>query len=166
MTIPGVKWQNLWRLVQAGAAGFFLLPICFAAETAAAPLDKDACAKLAHEMENLKELQVGKLMEKGPEWAVSHLSQGDLSLVRRYIDTDEQIKFRCSNPASLVHLSHVEDDDEEMPAPKQADTGKAAKAANDAAPDDTAASTQPKQKAAKTQKKTKPDLHANSNDNR
>jgi hypothetical protein len=116
-------------------------------------------------MQNLKDLEVDKLMEKGPEWAVSHLSPGDLSLVRRYIDTDEQIKFRCLDPTSLVHLKSLEDDDEESPAPKTASTGNAAKAANGGAQSAGASAAQPKQKAVTQQKKKKPDLHANSSDN-
>lgn len=89
----------------------------------AAPLDKNACAKLAQELQNLKALDVDKLMENGPSWAVAHLSPGDLGLVRQYIDLDEQMKFRCSAPSSLVHLKHLEDEDEDAGAAKPAADG-------------------------------------------
>lgn len=85
-----------------------------------APLDKDACTNLSQEMQNLKALDVDKLMEKGPEWAISNLSQTDLNLVRRYIDVDEQIKFRCLPPSSLVHLRAPEGDEDEDSSEKPA----------------------------------------------
>ena len=46
----------------------------------------------------------------------------DLNLVRLYIELDEQLKFRCSAPSSLVHLKHLDDEDEENGAAKQADS--------------------------------------------
>ncbi len=100
----------------AAVCGLFALP----APSIAAPLDKDSCAKLTQDMQNMKMLEVDKLMEKGPSWAASHLASADLSLVRQYIDLDEQLKFRCSAPSSLVHLKHLDDDEEDGQA-KQAD---------------------------------------------
>ena len=89
------------------------------APSVAAPLDKDSCAKLTQDMQNMKMLEVDKLMENGPSWAASHLTSADLSLVRQYIDLDEQLKFRCSAPSSLVHLKHLDDEEEDGQA-KQA----------------------------------------------
>lgn len=93
----------------------------------AAPLDKDACSALQTEMQGLKALEVAKLMEKGPQWAVSHLSAADLMLVRRYIDVDEQVKFRCTPIAALAHLPGLEEDEDDggqadpaKPAPQAA----------------------------------------------
>ena len=100
----------------AVVCGLFALP----APSVAAPLDKDSCAKLTQDMQNMKMLEVDKLMEKGPSWAASHLTSADLSLVRQYIDLDEQLKFRCSAPGSLVHLKHLDDDEDDGQA-KQAD---------------------------------------------
>jgi hypothetical protein len=98
----------LSRLTAAGGLLAALSPAVFGA-----PLDKNACAKLAQDMQNMKALEVDKLMENGPAWAASHLSPADLTLVRQYIDLDEQMKFRCSAPGSLVHLKHLEEQDEE-----------------------------------------------------
>lgn len=115
----------------------------------AAPLDKNACAKLAQDMQNMKLLDVGKLMENGPTWAVSHLSPADLSLVRQYIDLDEQMKFRCSAPGSLVHLKHLDEEEEENSQGGQTAEGGAKKGqAGDGV--ETAPSTPQKHKAAKT----------------
>ena len=93
----------------------------------AAPLDKNACAKLAQDVQNMKMLDVDKLMEKGPAWAASHLSPAELSLVRQYIDLDEQMKFRCSAPGSLVHLKNLDEVDEENNQASQSE-GEAKKA--------------------------------------
>jgi hypothetical protein len=75
-------------------------------------LDKDACAALNQEMANVKALDVDKLMANGPEWAIANLSAGDLSIVRRYFELDEQIKFRCTPPSALVKLQGPADDEE------------------------------------------------------
>jgi len=92
---------------------------------AAAPLDKNTCAKLALDMQNMKALDIDKLMEKGPAWAASHLPAADLSLIRQYIDLDEQMRFRCAAPGSLVHLKHIEEDDEEAARNNAAESAEA-----------------------------------------
>lgn len=94
-------------------AGLFAGLVFVSMPTLAAPLDKGDCEKLVQNFQNMKALDVDKMMANGPEWAISHLSPVDLNLVRRYIDLDEQIRFRCSDPASLVHLKHLEEEDEE-----------------------------------------------------
>src|SRR5262249_53534701 len=86
---------------------------CLPVRAIAAPLDKAACTKLAAEMQNMKALDIDKLMEKGPAWAASHLPPAELSLIRQYIDLDEQMRFRCAAPGSLVHLKHIEEDGDE-----------------------------------------------------
>ncbi len=142
----------------AVACGFLaLLPPALAA-----PLDKNACAKLAQDMQNMKLLDVDKLMESGPAWAASHLSPADLTLVRQYIDLDEQMKFRCSAPGSLVHLKHLDDEDEENSQGGQTAEGGAKKGqAGDGA--EHAASAPEKHKAAKAPaKKSQPPRDARS----
>src|SRR5215472_2900456 len=84
-----------------------------------------ACAKLAADMQNMKALDIDKLMEKGPAWAASHLPAADLSLIRQYIDLDEQMRFRCAAPGSLVHLKHIEEDDEEAARNNAAESAEA-----------------------------------------
>jgi hypothetical protein len=91
----------------------------------AAPLDKNACAKVSQVLQNLKALDVDKLMQKGPSWAAANLSPADLWLVRQYIDLDEQIKFRCLPPGSLVRLKNLEDEDEDGAAKPAAGVDKA-----------------------------------------
>ncbi len=108
-----------WRFRRMAALPLALAAAIFLAEdaAAAAQLDKNACAKLAQDLQNMKALDVDKLMENGPAWAAAHLSTADLGLVRQYIDLDEQMKFRCAAPSSLVHLKHLEDEDEDSTKP-------------------------------------------------
>jgi hypothetical protein len=146
----------------AASAFAFALLAGPTAPALAAPLDKTACAKLAQDMQNMKALEVDKLMEKGPAWAVSHLSSGDLSLVRQYIDLDEQMRFRCSAPGSLVHLKHLEDDDDEGAPKAAADNG--VDKDQGAAKESESPSSQPKQKATKAPKKAKQPGPASSGD--
>ncbi len=82
-----------------------------------AMLDKVACASLTQELANLKLLDVDRLMEKGPEWAVANLSTGDMSIVRKYIELDEQVKFRCLPPSSLVTLQGPPEDEDASAKP-------------------------------------------------
>ena len=148
-TYPRVSRLAAWALFLSAPA---FLPVC----TLAAPLDKNACAKLAQDLQNLKALDVDKLMENGPAWAAGHLSPGDLGLVRQYIDLDEQMRFRCSAPGSLVHLKHLEDEDEDNGA-KPADDSSGAKDRSESAP-----SKPPKPRAAKIPEKVKRPSEANS----
>jgi hypothetical protein len=118
---------------------------------AAAPLDKAACAKLAVDMQNMKALEIDKLMEKGPAWAVSHLTAADLSLIRQYIDLDEQMRFRCAAPSSLVHLKHIEEDEDEAGRTGTLDSAEAgAKKEQSGDGEQTAPATAEKRKVSKT----------------
>jgi hypothetical protein len=109
MTLPAARPR--FSALARCAVAFGLLALA-PLPASAAPLDKGACAKLATDMQNLKALDVDRLMENGPAWAAAHLSPSDLSLIRQYIDLDEQLKFRCSAPSSLVHLKHLDEEDE------------------------------------------------------
>jgi hypothetical protein len=139
-----------WLASGAAACGLFAL----LAPSFATPLDKEACAKLTQDMQNMKMLEVDKLMQNGAAWAASHLSSTDLSLVRQYIDLDEQLKFRCSAPSSLVHLKHLDDDEEENGAAKQADADNG-DAKKEQAGDGQEEAPKPAQKPAEKQKAAK-----------
>jgi hypothetical protein len=148
-TYPSFSRFAAWALFLSAPA---FLPV----GALAAPLDKNACAKLSQDLQNLKALDVDKLMERGPAWAAGHLSPGDLALVRQYIDLDEQMKFRCDAPGSLVHLKHLEDEDEDNGA-KPADDASGAKDRSESAP-----SKPPKPKTAKAPEKAKRPAEASS----
>ena len=111
------------RALRLAVPAFALGALVLCPALKAAPLDKNACAKLSQDLQNLKALNVDKLMEKGPSWAAANLSASDLGLVRQYIDLDEQMKFRCLPPGSLVRLKHLEDEDDKGAAKPPAQAG-------------------------------------------
>lgn len=110
------------------------LPLCLGlialiaalTQARAAPLDAETCTKLKGEQEQLELAGIEKEIAKGPAWAKA-LSPEKLDQVRRFIDVEAQLLFRCRNKA-LVHLPP----DLEPPAP-QADQGKGEAAPKDAA---------------------------------
>jgi hypothetical protein len=61
----------------------------------AAPVDELTCEKLGEEQASLKAAGVEADIAKGYHWARDNLSQGDLNVIRRFIEVSEQIKFRC-----------------------------------------------------------------------
>src|SRR5262245_34618188 len=73
------------------------------AQARAAPLDADTCATLQLEQEQLENAGVEKDMAKGPAWAKDNLPYAKLAHVRRFIEIEEQLLFRCRNKA-IVHL--------------------------------------------------------------
>jgi len=120
------------------------LAVLMASGAAATPLDKAACAKLAQDIQAMKALDLDRLMERGPNWAAANLSASDLDLVRQYIELDEQMKFRCMAPSSLVQLKNLEEEDEDGVKPQ------AGPDTTPAAADVKPASGQPKAKATAT----------------
>jgi hypothetical protein len=88
------------RIVLCSAAALLLaLP-----ELRAAPLEADTCNKLDAERLQLEFAGARANLAKGPEWAKSaKLSTEALNQVRRLIDVDAQLLFRCSG-GGLVSL--------------------------------------------------------------
>jgi hypothetical protein len=133
---------------RAAPAAAALCLLAFLTPAMAAPLDKDACEKLAQDMQNMKMLEVDKLMEKGAAWAASNLSESDLTLVRQYIGLDEQIKFRCTAPGALVHLKRLDDEDDDNGKQSAAGEGKKNQAGDGQAEEAAPAAAPAKHKAA------------------
>jgi len=117
MTCDAKPAGNAGRGALIGAAALAVV-LAMAGGADAAQADKALCAKLTQDLQALKALDVDRLMERGPNWAVANLSASDLNLVRQYIDLDEQMKFRCMAPSSLVQLKNLEDEDEEGAKPQ------------------------------------------------
>jgi hypothetical protein len=63
--------------------------------THAAQLDKDSCTKLKVEQTQLEQGGTRGSLIRGPEWAKVNLAPEKLELVRRLIEVDEQLLFRC-----------------------------------------------------------------------
>lgn len=74
----------------------------------AAQLDKDSCAKLKTEQAQLEQGGTRGSMGKGPEWAKVNLAPEKLEQIRRLIELDEQLLFRCGG-RPLVVIPHDPD---------------------------------------------------------
>ena len=61
----------------------------------AAPLDEASCDQLKHEEAALDRAGIRAAWSKGPEWARTALGKDKLEQVRRLIEVDEQLAFRC-----------------------------------------------------------------------
>jgi len=98
-----------------------LLTACVAASSAAfaAPLDKGACEQLQAEKATLVGLRIDQVFARGPDWAKANLVPSDLDLVKRYIDLDEQLKFRCGLSVVTLQVPEEPEDgpDDEASAP-------------------------------------------------
>lgn len=84
-----------------------LLPLP-AARTA--PLGKEGCAMLKTEQAQLEHGGARGNMAKGPQWAKTNLEPEKLDQVRRLLEIDEQLLFRC-NGKPLVNLPKDPDPD-------------------------------------------------------
>ena len=112
----------------------------------AAQLDKDSCAKLKTEQAQLEQGGTRGSMGKGPEWAKVNLAPDKLEQIRRLIELDEQLLFRCGG-RPLVIIPHDPDPAaREVEYKEGAAKGPPAKAAK--APDAEKKQTVPLKKAA------------------
>jgi hypothetical protein len=107
-----------------------------AGPAAATPLDEESCKKLQTERQGLAVLGVDKNLEKGADWAKANLKAADISLVKRYLELYEQLKFRCEKVIALIEPDEPEDEGEDgvtkkegPPAPERKD-GKTEKASS------------------------------------
>jgi hypothetical protein len=95
MTRSGISLVIAVLLLQAPAAR-------------AAQLDKDSCAKLKTEQAQLEQGGTRVNLGKGPEWAKINLAPEKLEQIRRLIELDEQLLFRCGG-RPLVVIPHDPD---------------------------------------------------------
>jgi len=62
----------------------------------AEPLDKEACASLNAEKQNLATKEIKAALARGPDWVKEHLHSADeIEKVRQFLLVEEKIKFRC-----------------------------------------------------------------------
>jgi hypothetical protein len=115
---------------------------------AAAPLDQDACARLKTELLQLELAGTRNNMAKGPDWAKVNLGADKLSQIKRLMEVEEQLWFRCQGKPLVVLPEGVDGE----AAPAAAERGKEAAGAAKAATDVKAAKEpQPPGKAQATQ---------------
>ena len=84
-----------------------------------AALDPASCAKLKTEQETMERSGLKEAVSRGPEWAKANLSAEKLNEIKRLIEVDEQLLFRCPG-RHLVNLPLEPD----PPPPPQADDKK------------------------------------------
>ena len=95
---------------------------------AAAMLDQEACARLKTELMQLELAGARGNMAKGPDWAKVNLSSDKLDQIKRLIEVDEQILFRCQGKPLVVLPEGVDADappERNEPGAKPAPDGKA-----------------------------------------
>lgn len=81
------------------AGGVLLLP---GTAAPAAPLDEKTCAMLRNERLHLELAGVRDSMANGPAWAVTKLPAARLNDIKRLIELDEQVTFRCPEAEAIV----------------------------------------------------------------
>jgi hypothetical protein len=142
-----------------GSVTLFLLGLLLQGIGAqAANLDKEACTRLEEEQVKFEKAGVRATIAKGAAWAKDNLSPDKLQEVRRLIEVDEQILFRCQGKPLVLLPSSVDADpvvttdenaaDGEKPADGKAPVAKAAAPKDAPAKDAKAAA--PKAAAVKT----------------
>jgi hypothetical protein len=118
----------------------------------AATLDKDTCSRLEVEQTALEKGGARATLAKGAAWAKDNLPLDKLQEVRRLIEVDEQILFRCQGKPLVLLPSSVDADpvqstddppDGEKPADDAAATPKAAPAKDAKTPAPKAAAVTP-----------------------
>jgi hypothetical protein len=131
----------------------------------AATLDKDTCARLEGEQATLEKTGVRATLAKGAAWARDNLPLDKLQEVRRLIEVDEQILFRCQGKPLVLLPSSVDADpvqstddpaDGEKPADGAAAATKAAPAKDTKAPAPKAAAVTPGKAAVEAPAKKAP----------
>ena len=89
----------------------------------AAPLDAATCGQLKGEQVRMEQGGVRDRMAKGPSWAKANLAADKIDEVRRLIELDEQLLFRCS-ARNLVDLPAEADADPPPAVPGASEDGK------------------------------------------
>src|SRR5262245_48495671 len=92
-----------------------------------APLDREGCANLKGEQAQLEQAGARGNMAKGPQWAKANLEPDKLDQIRRLLEVDEQLLFRCQG-RPLVNLPKDPTDPDPAAREPGAEAAKAAKA--------------------------------------
>jgi hypothetical protein len=97
----------------------------------AAKLDKAACDNLRTELAGANAIGLKADMERGPEWAMVNLPPERLAAIRRMIEVQEQLEFRCGGRPGIIAKSR--DDKAGAPGAKP-ENGKPVSTTANAAP--------------------------------
>jgi hypothetical protein len=110
--------------------GAQVLLLAWCGPAAAAALDQDACARLKTELLQLELAGTRTSMARGPDWAKANLAADKLQQIKRLMEIDEQILFRCQGKPLVVLPEGVDGEAAAAPAERGQD-GAAAKPAGE-----------------------------------
>ena len=138
-----IRWEPMRTKPGMIGRSFGLLGVALllqAGTAAAAPLDEEDCDKLKAEQTQLEGAGARADMTKGPEWAKTNLTPDKLGQVKRLIEVEELLMFRCGSGSRLVMPADTDEDDDDNKkdddkAPPSKGGTKSAKAADNKATD-------------------------------
>jgi hypothetical protein len=73
------------------------MTVWFGVTAMSEPLDRDACLKLQGERQKLLTREMQAALDRGPDWVKDHLDPADIEKVRKFLDVEAMIEFRCRN---------------------------------------------------------------------
>lgn len=110
-----------WFRLEPVAALAFALAVAFPISTSAAPLDPQTCEQLQLKLDGLRSAGVEADMALGPVQAKATLAAERLSRIGAFIETEEQLNFRCGLAKQRIVLpTTIEGGEEELPGPSDA----------------------------------------------
>ncbi len=80
-------------LAAAGIVATAMVPVA-----PAAPLDEETCQQLKREVGDLQGIGARANLAKGPVWGKANLSSAQLEQVKKLIEIEEAVAFRCPRP--------------------------------------------------------------------
>ena len=89
------------------AAGIFaagLVATALSGGAPAAPLDEQTCQQLKREVGDLEGIGARANLAKGPAWGKSNLSSAQLEQVKKLIEIEETVAFRCPRPKPVPEV--------------------------------------------------------------
>jgi len=103
-----VTGAKMWHR-PAGPLLALLTAVGWVARAAAVPLDAQACDRLEQEQAELVRAGARQNMAKGPVWASGNLSPDKLAAIRRLLEVEAQLAFRCVEPKPAKAATNAKD---------------------------------------------------------
>ena len=100
--------SNIERMIQRSFSLCMIALLLQVGVANAASLDKETCDKLKVEQAQLEGTGVRGTMAKGPEWAKANLAADKLGEIKRLLELDELLLFRCQGRPLVVLPPEVE----------------------------------------------------------
>ena len=88
----------------AGLVAAGLVATAFAPNAPAAQLDEQTCDQLKREAGQLDEIGARANLAKGAAWGKANLSSAQLEQVKKLIEIDETVAFRCPRPRAVAEV--------------------------------------------------------------